>query len=289
MAATSQVLPISYAPVKRGSLARLVHDTWTLYRRAIIRMTRAPAQLYFSLIQPLVWFLLFGQLFSRLTSFAGGRSNFGTDNYETFFLPAIIIQMILFGATSSALGIINDDQTGYLNKLRVTPINRFSILFGSLLADLTRMLVQVVVLTVIGLIFGVRIAHYWYFLTFGVVIVVFFGLMMGGIGLYIGLSTRSTQATFLIINFLTLPLLFTSSAQLPISLLPDWMQVVAHVNPLTYAIDSLRAIVVGLNQQQINDGNSVIGMVAQAFLILGVLMLIMLTLAVRKFSKQVAK
>ncbi len=289
MAATSQALPVSYAPVRRGSFARLVHDTWTLYRRAIIRMTRAPAQLYFSLIQPLVWFLLFGQLFSRLTSFAGGRGSFGTDNYETFFLPAIIIQMILFGATSSALGIINDDQTGYLNKLRVAPINRFSILFGSLLADLTRMLVQVVALTVIGLIFGVRIAHYWYFLSFGVVIVVFFGLMMGGIGLYIGLATRSTQATFLIVNFLTLPLLFTSSAQLPISLLPDWMQVVAHVNPLTYAIDSLRAIVVGLNQQQINDGSSVIGMIGQALLVLGVLMVIMLTLAVRKFSKQVAK
>lgn len=283
------------APALTGAVkGNLLRDTWTLYRRAVIRMTRAPAQLYFSLIQPLVWFLLFGQLFSRLTSGfgAGGggfaRSTFGTTDYQTFFLPAIIVQMILFGAASSALSIISDDQTGYLNKLRVAPINRFAILFGSLLADLTRMMVQVLALTVIGLIFGVRIAN-WQLIPVAIVLIAVFGLMMGGLGLFIGLTTRNTQATFLVVNFFTLPLLFTSSAQLPISLLPDWMQVVAHLNPLTYAIDALRAIVVGVNGQQFVAGSDLGTIVGLALLILVVLMVLALSLAVWKFGKQVVK
>src|SRR4051794_942914 len=130
MSSPARTMATPLAPPRISSFGRLVSDTWTLYRRAIIQMTRTPTQLYFSIIQPLIWFLLFGQVFSRLTTGfgaapvgAGGvnpvTAQFGTDNYQAFFLPAIIVQMVLFGATGSALGIITDDLSGYLNKLRV--------------------------------------------------------------------------------------------------------------------------------------------------------------------------
>ncbi len=306
MTTTARTLAAPLSQAGSNSLANLVRDTLTLYRRSIIRMTRAPAQLYFSLIQPLIWFLLFGQLFSRLTTgfgaapTTGGQNpitaQFATDNYSAFFLPAIIIQMLLFGSTNSALGIILDDQSGYLNKLRVAPINRFAILIGNLLSDLTRMLMQVTVLILVGILFGVRVKHLE-LLPLVFLIAALFGLMMGGLGLYIGLRTRNTQATFLIVNFFTLPLLFTSSAQLPVSLLPDWLQTVAHINPLTYAIDGIRVIITGLNAKQISDmglsasqvanSEGVLGIVGLGVLVLGVLAAITLTIATLRFRKQV--
>ncbi|MEJ7653450.1 MAG: ABC transporter permease [Chloroflexia bacterium] len=152
-----------------NSAVALMRDTATLYHRSILKMIRMPVQLYFSLVSPLIWFLLFGQVFSRLTTGFGAvdtvagqnpvTAQFGTDNYSAFFLPAIIIQVMLFGSTNSALGIVNDDQSGYLNKLRVAPINRLSILVGSVLADLTRMLLQVTILLGVGVLFGVRIEY----------------------------------------------------------------------------------------------------------------------------------
>ena len=297
MSSPAQTMSVPAVQARPDGLGRLLHDTWTLYRRSIIRLTRAPAALYFSLIQPLIWFLLFGQVFSRLTTGFGavpaGQPNpitaqFGTDNYQAFFLPAIMIQMILFGATGSALSIITDDQSGYLNKLRVAPINRFASLLGNLLSDLTRMLVQVLLLLIIGVALGVRIEH-WELLPLIFVISALFGLMVGGLGLYVGLKTRNTQTTFLIVQFFTLPLLFSSSAQLPTTFLPDWLQVVAHANPLTYAINGMRVIVTGLNQTQRDAGDSVMSVVGLGILILAVLTVLTLALATRQFSKQVAK
>ncbi len=294
MTTPAQTFAAPLAPVNTNAAGNFFRDTFTLYRRSVIRMTRAPAQLYFSLIQPLIWFLLFGQVFSRLTTGFGASSGgqnsitaqFGTDNYSAFFLPAIIIQMMVFGSANSALGIINDDQTGYLNKLRVAPINRLAILAGNLLADLTRMLLQVLVLLIVGILFGVRLEHPELVLVIFIVSALF-GLMMGGLGLYIGLTTRSTQATFLVINFFTLPLIFTSSAQLPTSLLPDWLQTVSQLNPVTYAINALRAVVIKLSAPQIDRGETAWSVIGISSLVLLVLMCITLGMATMKFRKQV--
>src|SRR5579885_1443156 len=101
----------------------LFWDMFTLYRRLLIHLIRVPAQFYFSLIQPFIWFLLFGELFSRVTTGFGLLQEtktgtvveqFGTTNYLAFLLPAVIVQVVLFGASGSALSIINDDITGYL-------------------------------------------------------------------------------------------------------------------------------------------------------------------------------
>jgi ABC-2 type transport system permease protein len=257
-----------------------------------MRMLRAPVQLYVSLVQPLVWFVLFGQLFSRLTTGFGmaavltGQNpivaQFGTANYSAFFLPAIIIQMMLFGAANSALGIITDDQSGYLNRLRVAPINRLAILAGNLLADLTRMLLQVAILLLVGLLFGVRF-EYPGLLLFTFVLAALFGLMMGGAGIFVALTTRNTQATFLLLNFFMVPLLFTSSAQLPAALLPDWLQTVSHFNPVTYAINATRVIVTGLNAQQVAAGESVMSVIGLGVGVMLVLATLALTAATLRF------
>ncbi|MEJ7653449.1 MAG: ABC transporter permease [Chloroflexia bacterium] len=110
---------------------------------------------------------------------------------------------------------------------------------------------------------------------------------MSGLGLYIGLTTRNTQTTFLVINFFTLPLLFTSTAWLPLAFLPEWLQAVAIVNPVTYAVNGIRVIVTGLNAEQVATGQTLSGVIAMAAVVLAALAAAALGIATWSFRKQV--
>jgi ABC-2 type transport system permease protein len=285
---TSQIQGVTAANLAPNARTKfkngLFRDAFTLYRRSMIKLSRMPSRLYFTLMQPLIWLLLYGNL---LSTFAGSASQqFGTNNYMTFFLPGIIIMTMLFGAAGSALAIITDDDTGYLNKLRVTPISRLSILLGNIMAELTRVMFQILILTVVAVMFGVRFYNP-YLIPLVFLVALLFGLTIGSLGTFVGLATRNVQSTFLIINFFTLPLIFTSSAQLPINLMPEWLQVVARFNPITYAIDGMRAIVVGLNKEQIAQGVTEWQLIGISLLVTTITALLAVWLAVWKFRQQI--
>lgn len=283
-------------PIPRGPSAFL-GETWTLYRRALLKLYRRPVILYFSLVQPMIWLLLFGQVFNGIAQAPGFREAFGGQSYLAFFAPAIILQTILFGAGQSGLGLINDLDSGFLSKLLTTPIHRLAILLGKVLGDMTRMLVQAIIILVVTFLVGLRFADgglqatitYYYGIP-GVLgalgIALLFGLMLSALNVAIALTTRNTEATFLIANFLTLPLIFTSSALLPLELLPGWLSTISRVNPVTYAIDALRALLYG--PASVHPGASVAGVVVQATSILLVLTAVTLTLGTRRFRKLVS-
>jgi ABC-2 type transport system permease protein len=115
-------------------------------------------------------------------------------------------------------------------------------------------------------------------------IALLFGLGLAGLNVFIALKTRDTESTFMVANFLTLPLLFTSSAQLPIQLLPDWLQQVARFNPVTYAVDAMRFL---LNGEQSPIGGTTMSLMLKTLLILGAIAVLTLTLAVRSFRRSV--
>lgn len=281
--------------VVRGPSA-LLHEIWTLYWRALLKLFRRPVILYFSLVQPMIWLLLFGQVFSGVANAPGFSQAFGGQSYLAFFAPAIIIQTILFGAGQSGLGLITDLDSGFLSKLLTTPINRIAILLGKVLGDMTRMLVQAVIILVVTFIVGLRFGPEGLYATityhYGLVGIVgalgiglLFGLMLAALNVAIALTTRNTEATFLISNFLTLPLIFTSSALLPLTLLPDWLATVSRFNPVTYSINALRALLYG--PAGVATGSTVTETVLQALIILLVLTGITLTLGTSRFRRVV--
>jgi ABC-2 type transport system permease protein len=252
---------VEKAPVPGASLVRpeslptglpkLLSESYVLYVRAVKRLMRQPTVIFFSLIQPLIWLVLFGQMFSRIVRFPNAAEEFGNVSYLQFFIPTVILQSILFGSGQSGVAMVTDIDSGFLDKLMTTPINRLAILLGRLLGDLTRITVQMLLVIIIGYVFGQfqdpRIDfHYGIAGILGALIIaMMFALVLMALNIFIALSTRNTEATFIVSNFLTLPLLFTSSAQLPIALLPGWMQAVARVNPVTYAIESMRIMLNG--------------------------------------------
>ena len=216
-------------------------ETFILYQRSMKILLRWPIAVYFSLIQPVIWMLLFGQIFNRIAG-ANAR-DFGGKSYFQFFVPSVLLQTLLFGAAQSGIGIINDMQSGFLNKLLTTPVHRMAILLGRILGDLSRMSLQGLLIVLIAWLAGqfqserVRYENGLAGVLAALGIALLFGLGLASLNVFIALKTRNTESTFLIANFLTLPLLFTSSAQLPVTLLPNWLQSVARVNPVTYAIE----------------------------------------------------
>lgn len=265
-------------------------ETAVLFQRSMKKMVRRPIALYFSIIQPMIWMLLFGQIFNRIAKNPFTTVAFGGRSYFQFFVPAVVLQTLLFGAAQSGIGIISDMQSGFLSKLLTTPIHRMAILLGRVLADLARMIMQGVIIITVAWLAGLFQAdgvHYVYGLP-GVLaalgIALLFGLGLAGFNVFVALKTGSTESTFLIANFFTLPLMFTSSAQLPIQLLPDWLQRVAAVNPVTYAIESMRFL---LNGHTTDPNFKPSHLLLVTVLILGSVAAVTMTLAVRSFRKSV--
>jgi ABC-2 type transport system permease protein len=265
-------------------------ETGVLFARSMKKLLRRPIALYFSLIQPVIWLLLFGQIFNRIARFPGAEAAFGGKSYFQFFVPAVMLQTLLFGAAQSGIGIITDMQSGFLDKLLTTPVHRMAILLGRVLGDLTRMTLQGVIIVVLAWVAGQfqedRVSY-----EYGVAGVLgalgvglLFGLGLAGFNVFVALKTRNTESAFLIANFLTLPLLFTSSAQLPLPLLPGWLQAVARVNPVTYAIDSMRLL---LNGPAAVAEAEPWRLLLTTALVLGLIAAAMLALAVRSFRQSV--
>ncbi len=251
----------------------LISETWELYKRSLLKLIRRPVILYFSLIQPAIWLLLFGQMFNKMVDLPGASSMFGTSNYMAFFAPGVIMMTMLFGAGQTGLGLIQDMDSGFLDKLLTTPINRFAILLGKMGGDLTRMVMQSSLVITMAVLAGVHIRTGLFGVFFIIVISGLFGMALAGINTMIALYTRNTEATFLIGNFVNLPLMFTSDAMMPKAFLPTWMENVAKVNPITYGIDGMRGLITtGFDPNKVFPAVLVLGSIAALSIIGATLM-----------------
>lgn len=221
-----------------------VVDTWINMRRWLLKSVRNPFVVVSSVVQPVVFLVLFSQVFGQVTGGVISRSAAGDVNYISFLLPAIVIQVALVAAAGSGIGLVNDIETGMLGKGLVSPMHRGAIFLGKTLAEVARIAVQVVFIVVIGVALGAHIATG----PLGVLVIIAIGILFSiwftAFSNIVGLRTGDTQSTIIAVNFLQLPLLFVSSAFLPVSVLPTWIQYISAVNPITYGVNATRALVI---------------------------------------------
>jgi ABC-2 type transport system permease protein len=225
-----------------------------IFRRWNTKLLRQPIFLFFSLIQPLVWFLLFTQAFSSIGKLAipqqGGlppltfQNLTGTSSYITFFTAAVIIQTIASSALQAGIGLVNDLDSGFMDKMRVAPISKSAILFGKLFSDAISTIIEVIIILVIGLALGVNIASGVLGVLLILAIAATFGIAWSGISLFVALTTKSSQTTLSVGLLTTFPLLFLSASVMPIELLPSWVQTVARVNPFTYIAQAFQNLII---------------------------------------------
>ncbi len=215
----------------------LLWDTRNLFIRALKKLTRNPILIFFSLFQPIIFLVLFTQLFhdfNLLPGFPPGVS------YLQFAAAGILLQNAFSSALQSGTSIVDDLNSGFLQKMLVTQVARPAILLGRLMTDALRVTVQSIIILGLAFALGFRIQSGIPGLLLIIFIIAFFGFAWSGISLAIGMRTRSTETVFGIGFTLSFPLLFMSTALVPVSFMPSWMQDVSNVNPITYAVNAVR-------------------------------------------------
>jgi len=238
------------------SLSNYVVEVNGIFGRWIKKTLRRPQFLFFSLVQPIVWFVLFTQAFQSIANIRQAipgtnpiqyitfESLTGTSSYIQFFTAAVIIQTVISSAMQSGIGMVTDLESGYMDKMRVAPIHRSAILMGKVLSDGVRIVIQTAVIMALGFALGVPIATGVAGLIFLFAIALTFGVAWSGISTFIGLATKNSEATLMISILTTFPLLFLSTAMMPKALLPSWVQTVATYNPMSYIADALHGLII---------------------------------------------
>ncbi len=229
------------AEAKPDSFADQIQETSALTRRLFIQLIRRPSTLVAGILQPLIWLLLFGALFEKAPD---GLVSAGM-SYGSFLGAGVIVFTAFSGALNAGLPIMFDREFGFLNRLLVAPLySRNSIVFAS-----------VIYITVISLLQSLAIMITAFFLGYGwpsisgllLVVMTLLILVFAVTALSLGLAFALPGHIELIavIFVINLPLLFASTALAPISFMPSWLGWLASINPLTFAIEPIRAAYAG--------------------------------------------
>jgi ABC-2 type transport system permease protein len=231
--------PGAFSQVNTASsngFADLVQETLALTRRLFIQLQRRPSTLVAGIIQPVMWLVLFGALFQNAPSGLFGNSH----SYGQFLGAGVIVFTAFAGALNAGLPVMFDREFGFLNRLLVAPLaSRYSIVLASALFIVSQSLLQAAVIVGAAALLGAGLPN---LAGLGAIALIVFLLALGVTALSLGLAFALPGHIELIaVIFVTnLPLLFASTALAPLSFMPQWLQVVASLNPLSYAIEPIR-------------------------------------------------
>ncbi|MCL1602002.1 MAG: ABC transporter permease [Actinomycetia bacterium] len=253
----------------------VVSETLTITQRNLTKSVRVPILLFMSLFQPLLFLVLFSQIFSSLANLPG----FPYDSYLQFLVPAIIAMTALSSAFQSGLGTVADIEDGMLDKFLIAPIYRVSIMAGRILADGIRIIAQAGVVILAAFAMGARYETGLVGIAMMIFLASIFGMAWAGLSNIVALRTQNAEVTMVIGIVLLFPILFLSTGFMPAALLPDWLDTVARFNPLTYLIDAERALV--------NDGWDW-NLILQSIGVTLLLGAVTLTAATRAFRKAIS-
>jgi ABC-2 type transport system permease protein len=216
-----------------------VDEVLALARRWFIMLRRERMSLVFSVTQPAIWLLFFGAGMGR----AMDTRVVGTTNYLAFVLPGIIAFTVIGNGVSSAMPLLFDKEDGYLEKLMAMPISRSSVIVSRFLYQTVLLAGQVVLVLAVAFAMGVRLAAG----PAGFVVLMFtvalLTLAVTAAFLALAYAVPGHGTFFAITGFASLPILFISNAFVPIEAMPAWMAPIARLNPLSYAIASMRILV----------------------------------------------
>jgi len=216
-----------------------IADIKTVTWRNLINYTRIPEQIFFSSIQPIMFTLLFVYVFGGAIKIPGGES------YVDYLMPGIFVQTVMFGAVSTSVGLAEDLQKGLIERFRALPMARSAVLGGRTTADLCRNVVVVLLITAVGFAVGFRIGtNLWLFLV-GLLLVLFFAYALSWGFAVIGLSAPNSETAQLMAFPILFPFVFASSAFVPVSTMPGWLQGFATNQPVSVVIDAARSLMLG--------------------------------------------
>jgi ABC-2 type transport system permease protein/oleandomycin transport system permease protein len=227
--------PATFRPVTPLVALR---DTIAIAKRNLLKVWRTPQLLVFVTIQPVMFVLLFRYVFGGAIHVKGG-------NYVNYLMAGIFVQTSLFGGASTAVGLAEDLKSGIIDRFRSLPMARSAVLAGRTLADLTRSLLVVAVMILVGVLVGFRFHGSVLEDVAAIALVLLFGYTFSWVFAAIGLAVKDPE-TAQVAGFIPLfPFIFASSAFVPVSSMPGWLQAFANVQPVSVTITAVRDMLEG--------------------------------------------
>lgn len=226
------------APSRRQQATWAVSDALALTHRNLLRYVRLPQLLVFSTVQPVMFVLLFAFVF-------GGAIQVPGVSYVDFLMPGIFVQSVTFGANATGVGLADDLSRGMVDRFRSLPMARSAVLAGRTFADTVRNTFVVLLMTAVGYLIGFRVATGPLQALAALALVVAFGLAFSWISATIGMSVKDPEAAQAGGFIWVFPLVFASSAFVPVETMPGWLASFAGVNPITVTVDALRGLLIG--------------------------------------------
>jgi len=255
---------------QRLTLPETLRDSQVMAGRQLRKTLRRPTYIVFSFVQPVIFVLLFRYVF-------GGAINTGPVSYVDFLMPGIIVQTAVFGALVTGLGLTEDMKAGVVDRFRSLPIARSAVLIGRTAADLVMNVLTLVVMVLVGLAVGFRPSQPFYDLALAFVLVLAFSYVFSWISAFVGLSVRNPETAQSAGFIWVFPLTFASSAFVPMSSMPGVVRAFAQVNPVSLAVNAVRALTIG-HAQALTPTLETLAWLAG-------LLLIFIPLAVRAFRR----
>ncbi|HWI22182.1 MAG TPA: ABC transporter permease [Baekduia sp.] len=213
----------------------MIGDTFVVFQRQMRILLRNPVWVFFGLTQPVLYLALFGPL---LKGVSGG--GLGGDDSWRIFVPGLLMQLAIFGAGFAGFGIIQERREGVIDRQRVTPASRLSLILGRMMTVMVTISVQATLLVLVAVPFGLDPS--WDGVAASIVLVCVLAMGISAASFAMGLILKEEDAFAPFVQGVSLPLLLLSGVLLPMSLAPAWLKTAADINPLSHVVDGTRAL-----------------------------------------------
>jgi len=223
----------------RRSALRPIRDATAVAGRNLIAYRRVPQLLVFSTIQPVIFVLLFRYVFGGAVKTPPGV------DYVDYLMPGIFVQTTVFGAIGAAVGLATDLKSGLLERFRSLPMARSAVLAGRTTADLTRNVFVATLMAVVGFAVGFRVHTSALGFLAGMLLVLLFGYVLSWVFATVGLAVGDPETAQAAAFPVMAPLVFASSAFVPVSTMPSWLQPFAEHQPVSVTASAVRALMIG--------------------------------------------
>jgi ABC-2 type transport system permease protein len=252
------------------SPTRYLRQTLAVAEADLRKLVHDPVELLTRMVQPVLWLLIFGQVFNRTRAIPTGGIS-----YLDFMSPGILAQSVLFGAIFYGISLIWERDLGIVQKFLASPAPRSALVLGRAISSTARSLCQMAFVYAVAFLLHVKL-RFGVLALAGVVAAVMLGsAVFSTFSLIVACLVKSRERFMGIGQVLTMPLFFASNAIYPLALMPAWLRALSKVNPLTYQVDALRSLMVA-------GGGTIFGL-GLDFLMLAVILLILISVATKLY------
>ena len=226
----------------RPAFLWLLHDGWTVTRRNLIQTVRVPELLFFSLVQPVIFVLMFSYVFGGAIPVPGAAPGAGAEAYREYLIPGIFGQTVAFASAASTVGLAEDMHRGIIDRFRSLPMMSSGVLVGRTWADALRQILVLCVLSVTGLAVGWRIHDGVGPAVLAYALLLLFAYTVSWVGSWIGLYMPNPETANTAGLLWLFPLTFLSNAFVPIDGMPSVLKTIAEWNPVSSLVLSCRQL-----------------------------------------------